>query len=302
MTTTAVPPEYRRITRRLDYFGGRSHGYELDGEKCPGVTTIIDKGLPKPGLMDWKGKAVARYVADNLDWLAQRSPEEVYDLAVTHPDRDRNAAMGRGKNIHQLAEDLAKGEVVEPPDELVGPITQLLRFMEDFNVQPVAAEFAVVCRDWRYMGTADLMCRLGKGDLALIDYKTGASGLWPELALQLAAYAWADTYFTNPSGPGFHDELPMPLAPGQPQPVTWITDPETGERYPVDRAEPLPRFDLVAGLWLQDDQYQLCPVDAGPEVWRTFLYCAQVAQFTARPKDELIGLPIAPPVTVGGPQ
>lgn len=39
---------------------GRNHSYTVDGQKVPGVTTIIGNGLPKPALVAW--------------WKAQRFP------------------------------------------------------------------------------------------------------------------------------------------------------------------------------------------------------------------------------------
>jgi hypothetical protein len=292
VTAATTTTEHRPITRRIDYFGGRAHGYELDGVKCAAVTKLIGDGLPKPNLIASNGKAVAEYVRDNIDMLAALGPQELYDLAAGEPQRRREAAQNRGKTLHQLFDDLAKGVDIDASEELLGPVTQLLRFMDDWQVKPIASEVTVVCRDWRFMGTADLMATVGpRQQLALIDYKTGASGLWPEVALQLAAYAWCDSYIIDASSPGFHEELPMPLAPGQPP--------------TRDSADDQLRFDLVAALWLQDDGYELCPVDAGPDTWRTFLYVAQVAQWvqkfvlTQDNRAELIAPPIAPPVVRG---
>ena len=286
MTADAEP---RTLTYREDYFGGRSHGYKLDGVKVPGVTTLISDGLPKPALISWGAKKVAAYVAEHPELLSQMSGPEVESFLAGVPDRDRQEALRRGSYLHELAEKVGRGEVAEVPEEYLGTVESLLAFMREWDVEPIAVEATVVNRDWKYMGTFDLLAWLkagGRRRLALIDYKTGASGLWPELALQLAAYAWATTYFPEPSGARFHQEYLMPLAPGQPGPAD------------LDESEWPLRLDLVAGLWLQDDGYQLCPVDAGPDTWRSFLYVAQVAQFAKKAKengDSLVGAPIAPP-------
>jgi hypothetical protein len=88
--------------------------------------------------------------------------------------------------------------------------------------------------------------------------------------LQLAAYAWSESYLDPVTG----DLRPMPLAPDEPVSTT--------------KPEGTPRFDLVAALWLQDDRYELVPVDAGKSTWQTFLYVAHVAQFLDRDRDEII--------------
>lgn len=62
---------------------GRNHSYRLNGDKLPGVTTIIGDGLPKPALIGWAAKTIAEYVADRLDQNGEQvtADQLVDDLA-----------------------------------------------------------------------------------------------------------------------------------------------------------------------------------------------------------------------------
>ena len=103
------------------------------------------------------------------------------------------------------------------------------------------------------MGTLDLVAELA-GELWVLDWKTGAKGIYRGAALQLAAYAHAEAYLD-----GDGNEAPMPaIARG-------------------------------GAVWLRPDGYDLVPLDIGPATWRTFQYAAQVAQFTAAPREAYVG-------------
>ena len=46
------------------------HKYRLDGVECPGVTTIIGKGVPAPALINWAAEQSAAYAVDHWDELS----------------------------------------------------------------------------------------------------------------------------------------------------------------------------------------------------------------------------------------
>ena len=50
-----------KLTRR-NY--GKGHSYYLDGEKIPGVTSVLGDGLAKPALINWAAKTVAGYAVE----------------------------------------------------------------------------------------------------------------------------------------------------------------------------------------------------------------------------------------------
>ena len=159
-----------------------------------------------------------------------------------------NRSTVRGTQVHTYAAQLAAGEQLEVADELTGYVDAYLRFVDEWQISEVAVEAMVVNRRWRYAGTLDLLATsCGAEAVWLLDWKTGASGIWPETALQLAAYAHAD--LLNMNG----EERPMP---------------------PVERA---------AAVWLRADGYDVVPVDISENTFRAFLYAQQVAAFHALP-------------------
>ena len=249
------------VTRRLNH--GRGHGYLLDGRKVDGVTTAISEGLPKPGLITWKGNATARYAADHLTTLAElNDPEAVYDLLRTAADRDRNAAGVRGTAVHKFAEKLQRGEDVDVPEEYLGHVESCARFLDDFDVAPTLIEAVVGNRTAQYMGTLDgltasLRIRMAR-ESWLFDWKTNRGGVYGDVALQLAAYRYAELYL----------------------------DADGNE-------QPMPEVERTGVVWIRADGYDLVPVTAGPDEFKAFRYVQQVARFRARSRD-LIGATIQP--------
>lgn len=254
MARPALPP-----TRRIDYPKG-GHGYLIDGVKAPGPTTIIGKGLPKPALMGWAARTVAEAAVHKAEAWQQIAATEGADEAVrwlkNAHTRDRDRAASRGTNVHELVERLANGEAVDVPDDQAGHVDAALAWFADWGVEVVATEVVVINRTpVLYAGTADLICTVegftapGERTTMLVDYKTGASGLWADAALQIAAYCAADAW--------------LPEADGS-----------AGER-------PFSEFGVEAAalLWLRDDgTYRFAPVDTGPDVVEAFGHVAAVAE------------------------
>ncbi|MFF4607951.1 hypothetical protein ACFY12_35090 [Streptomyces sp. NPDC001339] len=178
----------------------RGHRYELDGEPVTGVTTLIGGGLPKPALVPWAAKSAARYAVDHWRALAplvaSGQAETAYDEIRRAPFRERNAAAVRGTEVHRYAEALSRGEDVNVPDELYGYVSACADFLDDWAVRPLLTEAVIGSRAHFYAGTLDIVAALPFGEVALFDYKTSASGIWPETALQAAAYRYADFYLT----------------------------------------------------------------------------------------------------------
>ncbi len=234
------------MTERGLKFYPKSHKYRLDGKWVPGVTTLISNGLPKKALVYWSARTVAEYVADNPDGVEQlrtmgRGPM-VAALKET-PWQKRDEAAVRGTDVHNLAERLANGEQVEVPDHLVGHVESCVRFLDDWRIEPLVAERPVAHRRWWYAGTPDLIGRLPDGRVAIVDWKTNASGIYPEVSLQLAAYAHAEFY----------------LAP--------------------DGAEqPVPACDVGLGVWLRADGYDVYELNIGESAFAMFNHVAYVAR------------------------
>jgi hypothetical protein len=241
---------YQRIDR------GKGHSYkDPDGDKLDGVTTIIGDGVPKPALVDWAAKSVAAWLGDFYEDLADLTPSQRTKRAVDAFNADRFKPAARGRIIHDHAAELLWNTENVAIDEADLPIVDtFLRFADEWHLDPVAVEAPVVSVAFRYMGTIDCLGLVGTpGRMALLDWKTGASGVFPEAALQLAAYAHADFYI----------------------------DTKGGEHA-------MPNIDLAAAVWLQDDRYEVKPVDIGEATFGAFLCAQEVAHFTRRPRNEVV--------------
>jgi hypothetical protein len=245
------------LTKRIAT--GRGHTYKLDGQKVDGVTTIISDGVPKPALPNWAAREVATFAADNLDTLTTLDRDAAIDLLKGAPWRDRDRAARRGTEVHGLAERLIHGEEIEVPEELTGHVDAYLDFLDHWNPTAEHVELVVVNRRYRYMGTLDLIATLNDGQRWLLDIKTTRSGVFGEVALQLAAYRNAEICL-DPNG----DEQPMP------------------------------EVDATGVIWVRADGYDLVPVDTNPNVFRAFLYAQQVGSFCKTNRD-LVGDALTPP-------
>lgn len=178
-------------------FGKPYHAYYLNGVKLPGVTTILSNGLPAPALTNWAANVTAEYAVDHWAALdAMAVSERIATLKGARWEVSGKAAL-RGTQIHTLAYKLAHGLEVDVPDEHVGPVEAVARFLDRFAVDPVLLETPVCHLEHRWGGTTDLTAYIG-GELWLLDYKTG-KGLYDKDALQLAAYAHA-THYLDPAG------------------------------------------------------------------------------------------------------
>jgi hypothetical protein len=177
---------------------GRNHSYVIDGEKAIGVTTAISEGFPKPALPYWAAKTVAQAVVDMHPDDLRAMVEELGRDAAVHalkqaPWTQRDKAAARGTEVHHLAEKLITGVDVDVPEPLIGHVESVVRFLDEWQVRPVLTELTVGNYTYNYAGTFDVIADLPDGRRVLFDYKT-SSGVWPDVALQLAAYRHASHY------------------------------------------------------------------------------------------------------------
>lgn len=233
-----------RLVRR-NY--GRGHGYKLDGEKVMGVTTALDV-LDKPALRNWYANEAAKRAVNEWERLTELPITERLEYIKTGP-RDRMVAAAlRGTEIHGLGEKLAHGESPDVPPEHVGPVEAYARFLDAWDIEPIASETPLANTEHKYAGTADLWCKVGKRDgaVALVDIKTG-KGVYNETALQLAAYRYSD-----------------------------LLQPEKGVEIAT------PPVDLVYVAHVLPDDVRMVPVTADERTFRAFLYVLTVARERAR--------------------
>lgn len=193
-------------------FVEKTHRYFLDSNPVPGVTTLLDKGIPKPALTYWAARTVAEFVADHPDIVEAvkaaggRAPAVAMLKEV--PFQKRDDAAIRGTDVHALAEKLVHGEEVQVPEHLTGYVTGYVEWLDAFGFRPLVTERPVANRKWAYAGKPDAIGTFEHGPLAgktvLLDWKT-SRGVYGETALQTAAYARAE-FYVDDNG----DEIPMP--------------------------------------------------------------------------------------------
>lgn len=187
-------------------FSPGGHRYRLDGKPVPGVTTLLNKGLPKPALVYWSAKMVAEYVVDNeadLEALRRMGRQPMVNALKGVPWQSRDEAAIRGTDIHALAEQLAHGETVEVPEELAGAVDGYVRWLDRWQPEIIWTERPVANRHWWFAGKPDVVCKIGP-DVWLLDWKTGKA-IYGDNALQVACYGHAE-FSVTPDGL----EEPMP--------------------------------------------------------------------------------------------
>jgi hypothetical protein len=202
------------MTSRLEFNPGR-HIYKLDGHHVPSVTTLL-RVLDKPAIPPWTARITAQYALDHWDDLAAMPSDERFELLRGTADRAKNKAAARGTQIHKWAEDLLKGAPVEIPPEHVATVEGFAAFWESAGMVTAYSE----CQVWTegdyltgtsYAGTLDLIALDAAGNYWLLDHKTG-KGVYPDMALQLAAYADAENIVIAPKlGDGTATNVPVDM-------------------------------------------------------------------------------------------
>jgi hypothetical protein len=253
-------------------FSEAGHRYRLDGRPVPSVTTLIKGGLPAPALMYWSARAVAEWVVDNPEQVEQlramgRGP--AVNALKEVPWEKRDTAAVRGTDVHALAERLVASAQVDVPEHLADYVTSCVAFLDEWQPTALVAERPCAHRAHWWAGKFDLFASLPDGRTVLLDYKTAGSGVWPETAFQLAAYAHAEFYVA-----------------------------EDGKERPV------PAIDLAAAVWLRPDGYSVIPVRADDEVYKEFRHISVVANAAKRAKGNkstpgYVGEPLDPPGSSG---
>jgi hypothetical protein len=196
-------------------FDGRKHVYTLENERCKdgsalmvaGVTSIL-KRLAKEALVPWASGMAADYFRDSL--LAgydETNPEEQITFTVAEIDaiaKDARKAYAKkakgaadvGKLVHAYAESFLRGNKnPDRPSKTMTPeeraqydngVSAFQKWWKANDVEVIASERVLFSKRWVYAGTTDLVARIN-GKKAVGDFKT-SSGLYPEMAIQLAAY------------------------------------------------------------------------------------------------------------------
>lgn len=229
------------------YVSGDRYYVLRDGSRAPGVSAILNM-LPKPALPGWAAREAASFAVANIDVVAALARTDVkaaVDLVKGAPWRKSGKAADAGTEVHGLAETLMQDRIegrkstFRVPQGTMEFLRNFARFATEFDVIPQMVETTVWDDDVDYAGTLDGFYTLtvdGQELDAIVDIKTGASGVWPEAALQQTAYARAK----------------------------WYIDPLTGTRLPM------PKADAAFALWLRPEGWALVPLTIDDENWEQF--------------------------------
>ena len=198
MTDQIILPDGQVITKTRR---GRGHSYVTSqGERVPSVTTILGV-VNKPGLPNWASRMAAadaiKQVKDAFKAGEQLSIAQL-NMFEEHARKEhlrvRDDAASIGIAIHSVVEARLEGRIVEPSREVPEFVVRNVDdfFTESLESFEVAYREEVVAHPLPFAGTLDAILKVGD-KLILIDWKT-SSGVYPEMALQVAAYAKAAKY------------------------------------------------------------------------------------------------------------
>lgn len=236
------------------------HNYYLDGQgpmpSVTGILKIVDKSGP---LVGWAKRITAEAAVDNradLDgWVELAGRDGAVSLLTKAATNLVDKASTTGSDIHALAEAITLGHEVTVTDEQAPFVDAYRQWIADFAPEFLAAEEMVCSLEHGYAGTLDAIVRIA-GETWLIDYKT-SKGVYPETALQLAAYGRAE--FIGRAG-----------------------DPQ---RYSI------PAIDQYAVLHIRPEGYELVPYDVSG-AFEAFLSAKSLAAWKAR--ENIVGRPVGP--------
>lgn len=258
------------------------------------VTSIT--GLLPKDLVWWAGNAVAREAVYEKDSWKDLTDDDAYDYLKRAHQRIKDKAADLGSEVHRYVEAMNLGKPTPTwPLPVRARMTHFARFIEEFQPRVEAAECKVyhrfdgagprkkikVVQRGSYAGTLDMLAEIN-GELAIIDIKTGKA-VWPEAALQINAYAYADFLVADPFHPG----------------AQQIT-PRRGKRWyewhgPAEDEIPMPMVTAGYVLHLRDDGYDLVPVPIRDDLYEMFLSLFAVDRWERDVKKGVLGDPVTPP-------
>ena len=180
------------------------------------VTTALDT-LGKGGLTSWAARVVAERAITYIKNLCKTHDvdasedylDNLYEEFRVTPDTISRESGRVGTAVHAYAEKRLRGKLErgaweEIPDKKVKSRCHMVdNWIDDYEIQPLFIEGTVYHNVFSYAGRFDLIA-LVDGVPTIIDFKTGKR-IYPETALQLAAYANAEVVKD-----GNGDKVPMP--------------------------------------------------------------------------------------------
>jgi hypothetical protein len=256
----------------------------------PGVTSTLSM-LPKPFLRFWGQRLVAETAVKSFEFLQQMistaGEEAAVDFLRNAPGRYTKMRANVGSEAHDLFERMIRGEgrfqerrsgeyVIRVHPDMEPYRRGFDDFLRMVNPELVRAEDIAWSDTHAYAGSFDAILRIWvieqpdgrwlidptRGPdsipvLLIVDWKT-SKDTYPDVALQMAAYAHADK----------------------------LIDPDGLE-------EPMPEFNGAAVLHITPDQWAFKPVDISDEVFEIFLALRRVFDWDRDLSKEVLGRALA---------
>jgi hypothetical protein len=181
---------------------GGMRAYQKPGDPLPlwSVTTILSNTVAKPALMNWYNKQGREAVAERLTphvgtVLSDGLLEQALKDAAVRPRKTASEAADIGTRAHDFLSEYIESRIKGEEQEVRVPM-DLFPVWESFQAwekdagieQYLKTEFAVYSELFRYAGSVDALAYNSEGRFMVLDWKTGR-GLYPEMALQVAAYS-----------------------------------------------------------------------------------------------------------------
>lgn len=270
---------------------------EADDIRFWAVTTILGC-LDKPALIYWAAGLSADAAIAVAKSLPQRIEEEGHDQvwkwirdARFRKPKGQRSATELGTAVHDACEQYAITGVRPSVDAEVMPF--LDRFDEWVTLwQPeyIAAELTVYSPTYGYAGTADGFFKI-QGTPLIFDYKSTRKGNddrgkpshpYPEVALQLAAYRYAE--MAAAWRPRRHEAFKR----------RYYLMGEDEREMAVE----VPPVEGGVVVHITPDHCHAYPVNCGPNVHTAFLYVQEAARWTFEMSKSVIGDRLVHPAEV----
>ncbi|OKI71406.1 hypothetical protein [Streptomyces sp. MJM1172] len=255
--------------------GFRFYENQETSESVPGVTSVCGM-LNKPFLPRWSANMAAELAVDSLDYLsamAERDREGAIKYVAGASYRYTKSRADIGSKAHDLFERMIRGEGrLTVRDSLGGFVVRVHPDLEPYRanfadflevVKPVLvrAEDVAWSDTHKYAGSFDALLSIldedGQRVTVIADWKTGKN-TYPEVALQMAAYGFADR----------------------------LIDPE-------GNSVPMPKIDAAAVLHITPDQWSFKPVRFDAEVFEHFVTLRKTFDWDREVSKTVLGKPFA---------
>lgn len=196
----------------LAHWYGITHPGEEKFTKYNRVTTILDKTIPKPGLLVWSRRVALNHVAAAVD-ATKGAVNRSKILAMlkdadVEPDRVKDEAADWGTRAHEAIQMYMESKIFDKPEPKYGKglkkvVAAFKKFERGKGLVWMATELTVWMPNWQVAGTVDAVAMDKDGNWWIFDWKT-SNGFYYEQALQLGAYAEGFEHLTGiaPKGAG----------------------------------------------------------------------------------------------------